>query len=69
MEPLTGIVIIQKSFLENNLEKVSKDLARSITEMGQQLCSSPTEGFIINDINNNETMDEHHKLHAHANIP
>ena len=57
MEPLTGIVIIQKSFLENNLEKVSKDLARSITEMGQQLCSSPTEGFIINDTNNDETDD------------
>ena len=57
MEPLTGIVIIQKSFLGNNLEKVSKDLARSITEMGQQLCSSPTEGFIINDTNNDETDD------------
>ena len=57
MEPLTGIVIIQKSFLENNSEKVSKDLARSITEMGQQLCSSPTEGFIINDTNNDENDD------------
>ena len=58
MEALTGIVIIQKSFLENNLKKISSELALSICEMGQQLCSSPTEGFILNDCNNTEIDNE-----------
>ena len=57
MEPLTGIVIIQRSYLKNNLNDVSKELAISISEMGQQLCSSPTEGFIVNDINDHQ-IDE-----------
>ena len=57
MEPLTGIVIIQRSYLKNNLNEVSKELAISISEMGQQLCSSPTEGFIVNDINDNQIDD------------
>ena len=57
MEPLTGIVIIQRSYLKNNLNEVSKDLAISISEMGQQLCSSPTEGFIVNDINDYQIDD------------
>ena len=52
MEPLTGIVIIQRSYLKNNLNQVSKELSISISEMGQQLCSSPTEGFIIDARNN-----------------
>ena len=51
MEPLTGIVIIQRSYLKNNLNQVAKELSISISEMGQQLCSSPTEGFIIDDTN------------------
>ena len=51
MEPLTGIVLIQNSYLKDNLKKTTNDLASSITEMGQQLCSSPTEGYIINDNN------------------
>ena len=51
MEPLTGIVLIQNSYLKNNLNKATSDLASAITEMGQQLCSSPTEGYIINDNN------------------
>ena len=55
MEPLTGIVLIQASYLKSNLDKVTKELASSITEMGQQLCSSPTEGYIIND--NNTEID------------
>lgn len=58
MEPLTGIVIIQKSFLDNNLRKVSEELALSICEMGQQLCSSPTEGFIFDDCNTAEENNE-----------
>ena len=57
MEPLTGIVIIQRSYLKNNLNEVSKELAISISEMGQQLCSSPTEGFIVNDINDYQIDD------------
>jgi hypothetical protein len=55
MEPLTGVVLIQASYLKSNLDKVTKELASSITEMGQQLCSSPTEGYIIND--NNKEID------------
>lgn len=57
MEPLTGIVIIQKSFLQNNQNKVSADLARSICEMGQQLCSSPTEGYIVDDCDRGDEAD------------
>ena len=57
MEPLTGIVIIQRSYLKNNLNEISKELAISISEMGQQLCSSPTEGFIVNDINDYQIDD------------
>ena len=49
MEPLTGIVVIQKSYIEKHTEKVSKELAEAISIMGQQLCSSPTEGYILND--------------------
>ena len=58
MEPLTGTVIIQKSFIENNLRKVSEELALSICEMGQQLCSSPTEGFIFDDCNKAEEDED-----------
>ena len=58
MEPLTGIVIIQKSFQESNQQKVSAELARSICEMGQQLCSSPTEGYILDDTKGDNENDD-----------
>ena len=49
MEPLTGIVIIQNKYLINNKNKVVIELSKSIREMGQQLCSSPTEAYILDD--------------------
>ena len=61
MEPLTGIVIIQRSYLKNNLNQVSKELSISISEMGQQLCSSPTEGFIIDDTDDYQIDDSFFK--------
>ena len=51
MEPLTGIVVIQKSYIEKHKERVSKELAEAVSIMGQQLCSSPTEGYILDDTN------------------
>jgi hypothetical protein len=47
MEPLTGVALIQAKYLEEKQETLAKDLAGAITIMGQQLCSSPTEGYII----------------------
>ena len=49
MEPLTGVVIIQKKYLISNSNKVVSQMSKSITEMGQQLCSSPTEAYILDD--------------------
>tara|TARA_B110000196_G_scaffold115880_1_gene100767 strand:- start:512 stop:1915 length:1404 start_codon:yes stop_codon:yes gene_type:complete len=49
MEPLTGVALIQAKYLEEKQETLAKDLAGAITIMGQQLCSSPTEGYIIGD--------------------
>ena len=51
MEPLTGIVVIQKSYIEKHKNRVSKELAEAVSIMGQQLCSSPTEGYILDDTN------------------
>ena len=52
MEPLTGITIIDQSYLKENQTKIASELSHSISIMGQQLCSSPTIGFIIsNEIN------------------
>ena len=51
MEPLTGIVIIQSKYLIHNENMVADKLSKSILEMGQQLCSSPTEGYILEDSN------------------
>ena len=52
MEPMTGIVLIQNSFIKENKKFIAKELAYSIFVMGQQLCSSPTIGFVISeDIN------------------
>tara|TARA_Y100000739_G_C20595156_1_gene459944 strand:- start:62 stop:1462 length:1401 start_codon:yes stop_codon:yes gene_type:complete len=50
MEPLTGIVLIQSEYLQKKQAKLAEDLARAISTMGQQLCSSPTEGYIIGTI-------------------
>ena len=50
MEPLTGVTLIQAKYLKENRGVLAKDLAEAITIMGQQLCSSPTEGYIIGDI-------------------
>ena len=49
MEPLTGIAIIQKKYLIDHFHEVEIQLSKSISEMGQQLCSSPTEAYIVED--------------------
>ena len=56
MEPLTGALLIQQDYFEKNLGTNIKNLSSSIRVMGQQLCSSPTIGFLIN-YNLNESID------------
>ena len=56
MEPLTGALLIQQDYFEKNLVTNIKNLSSSIRVMGQQLCSSPTIGFLIN-YNLNESLD------------
>lgn len=50
MEPLTGIVLIQADYIKTNHKILAKELAEAISTMGQQLCSSPTEGYIIGEV-------------------
>ena len=49
MEPLTGAVLIQRDYFDKNFHKNIEKLSYAIDIMGQQLCSSPTIGFLIND--------------------
>ena len=49
MEPLTGAVLIQRDYFDNNYHENIKKLSYAIDVMGQQLCSSPTIGFLINE--------------------
>ena len=57
MEPLTGAALIQKKYFDSNYHENIKKLSYSIDIMGQQLCSSPTIGFLINK-NKNITNDK-----------
>ena len=56
MEPLTGITLIDQSYIKENQTKIARELSQSISIMGQQLCSSPTIGFIISN-NVNESLE------------
>ena len=58
MEPLTGAVLIQRDYFDNNYHENIQKLSYSINIMGQQLCSSPTIGFLINEDENifNDTL-------------
>tara|TARA_E500000178_G_scaffold356391_1_gene433952 strand:+ start:45126 stop:46562 length:1437 start_codon:yes stop_codon:yes gene_type:complete len=47
MEALTGILLIQEEYLNKNQDIVSGEVAKSISVLGQQLCSSPTEAYVI----------------------
>ena len=61
MEPLTGAVLIQRDYFDNNYHENIQKLSHSIDIMGQQLCSSPTIGFLINedeDISNDSLMKD-----------
>ena len=62
MEPLTGALLIQHDYFVKNLEKNINNLSSSISLMGQQLCSSPTIGFIISSRYENETKELIEKL-------
>lgn len=57
MEPLTGALILQQDYFENDLENNIKNFSSSIRVMGQQLCSSPTIGFLLN-YDFNKSFDE-----------
>ena len=61
MEPLTGAALIQKKYFDSNYHENIKKLSYSIDIMGQQLCSSPTIGFLINkdkNITNDKFMQD-----------
>ena len=61
MEPLTGAVLIQRKYFDSNYHENIKKLSYSIDIMGQQLCSSPTIGFLINkdkNITNDKFMQD-----------
>jgi len=50
MEPMTGVAVISQTHLEADLDtraSAARGLAHAMTVMGQQLCSSPTEGYFI----------------------
>ena len=52
MEPMTGVAVVCESFVnrdEPTRRQAVRGLAHSMTIMGQQLCSSPTEGYFIGD--------------------
>ena len=47
MEPLTGVALLQPRQAESN---TAAALASAVSIMGQQLCSSPTEGYVVADV-------------------
>jgi hypothetical protein len=52
MEPMTGVAVVSETFLNQGAQRkseASRGLAHAISIMGQQLCSSPTEGYFIGD--------------------
>lgn len=52
MESLTGVVVITQAYLEtatHNKEMAARQLACSMMAMGQQLCSSPTQGYFVGE--------------------
>jgi Acyl-CoA reductase (LuxC) len=52
MEPMTGVAVVSEAFINHDADHrtdASVGLAQAISVMGQQLCSSPTEGYFIGD--------------------
>jgi hypothetical protein len=52
MEPLTGVALVEAGSSDaaaagRDLEKTARALANAVATMGQQLCSSPTEGYVV----------------------
>ena len=53
MEPLTGIALVTDRFVRRHSgasTEAAEDLAEAMTEMGQQMCSSPTEAYFVGDL-------------------
>jgi len=50
MEPLTGVAVITQRWLgraRHARDEAAHDLAEAMVTMGQQMCSSPTEGYFV----------------------
>ena len=50
MEPLTGVAVITRRWLQRARgadDEAAEDLAEAMVTMGQQMCSSPTEGYFV----------------------
>ena len=50
MEPLTGVAVVTQRWLGRARgagDEAAHDLAEAIVTMGQQMCSSPTEGYFV----------------------
>jgi len=50
MEPLTGVAVATERYLRRtaaSVDEAAQDLADAVTEMGQQMCSSPTEAYLV----------------------
>ena len=50
MEPLTGVAVVSQRWLARTrraVDEEAKDLADAMVTMGQQMCSSPTEGYFV----------------------
>jgi hypothetical protein len=50
MEPMTGVAVITERFVQRHpgaAEDAAEDLADAITDLGQQMCSSPTEAYFV----------------------
>ena len=50
MEPLTGVAVVTQRWLgraRGAAGEAARDLAEAMVTMGQQMCSSPTEGYVV----------------------
>jgi len=53
MEPLTGVAVVSQEHLadpDTGITRAARALAYAMTVLGQQMCSSPTEGYFLGDI-------------------
>jgi hypothetical protein len=63
MEALTGVLLIQEDYLNKNRDIVSGEVADTISVLGQQLCSSPTEAYVITQ-QSDDTINGHEDFYT-----